>query len=62
MIGSFLFGIWCQYLPAIQPLLFSLLITAAGSLLYGYGDSFGSDGVNVILIARLLLGLSAGKH
>ena len=60
MIGSFVFGIWCQYLPAMQPLLFSLLLTIAGSLLYGYADSFSNGGLNMILIARLLLGLSAG--
>ena len=61
MVGSFALGIWCQYFPAMQPLLFSLLLTAVGSLLYGYGMSFGSEGVNVILIARLVLGLSAGE-
>jgi len=61
MIGSFVFGIWCNYLPAMQPLLFSLLLTIAGSLLYGYADSFPNDGLNMILIARLLLGLSAGN-
>ena len=43
-------------------MLLSLLLQASGSLLYAYGLSFGTDGLNVILIARVLLGLSAGKN
>ena len=60
MVGSFALGLWVHRFPAIQPLLFSMFLLAMGSLLYGYGEAFGTDGLNMILAARLILGLSAG--
>ena len=61
MGSSLLLGLWCQHRPAIEPLLFSILFLISGSLLYSYGEALPVDGINLILTARLLLGLSAGK-
>eukprot|EP00794_Sanderia_malayensis_P007058 gene7058-7850_t len=59
--GSFLFGIWCQHRPAIEPLLFSHVILICGSFLYGYAQSFTTLAPYIILFGRLLLGFSTGN-
>ena len=61
ILGSIAFGIWCHRRPAIEPLVFSLILMIIGSLLYSYAQAFIVLGPYVILIGRMLLGFSAGE-
>lgn len=61
ILGSIAFGIWCHRRPAIEPLVFSLILMIIGSLLYSYAQAFIVLGPYVILIGRMLLGFSAGN-
>ncbi|XP_065069101.1 major facilitator superfamily domain-containing protein 8-like isoform X1 [Rhopilema esculentum] len=61
VIGSILFGAWCQYRPAIEPLLASASLRFIGNFLYLCAENYpGFDGKMLILFARLTIGFSAG--
>ncbi|XP_065057232.1 major facilitator superfamily domain-containing protein 8-like isoform X2 [Rhopilema esculentum] len=59
--GSFLFGAWCQYRPAIEPLVACALIRIVGNFLYLLPEKYnGFHGKMLILSAKLIIGLSTG--
>jgi len=60
MLASILFGYWCDRRPSIEPMMLSTLLLLVGSILYGYAESFGLNGIYVVLAARFVLGISAG--
>ena len=62
IVGSLLFGAWCQYRPAIEPLIASGLIRIVGNFLYVFAEKYhGFHGKMLILSAKLAIGLSTGK-
>ncbi|XP_065069108.1 major facilitator superfamily domain-containing protein 8-like [Rhopilema esculentum] len=61
VIGSILFGAWCRYRPAIEPLLASASLRFIGNFLYLCAENYpGFAGKMLILLARLIVGFSAG--
>ncbi|XP_065069097.1 major facilitator superfamily domain-containing protein 8-like isoform X2 [Rhopilema esculentum] len=61
VIGAIMFGAWCQYRPAIKPLLASASLRFIGNVFYVCAENFpGFDGKMLILFARLIVGFSAG--
>lgn len=60
MIASVLMGYWSEKRNAKEPMHMSILLLALGSGLYSYAEAFGRNGVWILLLARVLLGLSAG--
>ena len=62
VIGAIMFGAWCQYRPAIEPLLAGASLRFIGNFLYLSAENYpGFDGKMLILFARLTVGFSAGK-
>ncbi|XP_065069106.1 major facilitator superfamily domain-containing protein 8-like [Rhopilema esculentum] len=62
IFGAILFGAWCQYRPAIEPLLASTSLRFIGHFLYLCAENYpGFDGKMLILLARLTVGFSAGE-
>ena len=59
-ISAFGFGYWTEKRPSIEPMTFSLVFLFIGSVLYSYAQAFGKKGIYVVLVARLILGISAG--
>eukprot|EP00795_Rhopilema_esculentum_P004340 gene4340-20552_t len=60
VIGSILFGAWCRYRPAIEPLLASASLRFIGNFLYLCAENYpGFAGKMLILLARLIVGFSA---
>lgn len=59
-LTSFVFGCWSNKRRSIEPLLFSVVLLAAGSLMYGFAEVFAEKGIYVVLVARILQGLSSG--
>jgi len=54
-----LLGTWSDKRPMLEPLVFSILISALGNLLYGLAQWF--DSAWFIVIARFVVGLGAGN-
>ena len=62
MVASLIMGYWCEKRNAKEPIFLSIILLAAGSLLYSYAETFGKNGIWVILGGRVLLGLNAGTE
>ncbi|XP_065053595.1 major facilitator superfamily domain-containing protein 8-like isoform X2 [Rhopilema esculentum] len=61
MIGSFLFGIWCLYRPAIEPFVAAAALRFLGNFLYVFAENCpGNGGKILILVSKLIVGLSTG--
>ena len=63
MIGSLLFGTWCLYRPAIEPFVAAAALRFLGNLLYVFAENCpGNDGKILILVSKLIIGLSTGTN
>eukprot|EP00795_Rhopilema_esculentum_P004346 gene4346-20563_t len=61
VIGSVVLGAWCQYRPAIEPLLAGASLRFIGNVIYVCAENYpGYDGKMLILLARITVGFSAG--
>ncbi|XP_066920720.1 major facilitator superfamily domain-containing protein 8-like isoform X1 [Clytia hemisphaerica] len=60
MVSGIFMGYWCEKRNAKEPIFVSIILLAAGSLLYSYAETFGKKGIWVVLGGRVLLGTSAG--
>lgn len=59
-LTSFAFGFWSDRRRSIEPLFFSVVLLAVGSLMYGFAEVFAEKGIYIVLAARILQGLSSG--
>ena len=44
----------------MEPLIVSTVSLIVGSILYSYAQAFGDNGLYVVLIARIMQGMSSG--
>ena len=57
-----LFGVWSNYRPVPEPLIFSLILYCGGNLLYVYAESFSGIEKWILFISRLMVGSGSGYH
>ncbi|XP_078532922.1 major facilitator superfamily domain-containing protein 8 [Lissotriton helveticus] len=61
MVASPLFGVWSNYRPRREPLVVSISISVAASILYSYVHVPYSNNKYYMLISRALVGFGAGN-
>ena len=60
LLASIVFGYWSDKRRAMEPLIVSIVLLIVGSILYCYAEAFGDNGLYVVLIARIMQGMSSG--
>lgn len=61
MVSSFTMGYWSEKRRPIEPILIGIVCLGVGSGLYSYAGAFGTNGLWVVLGARVILGFGAGN-
>ena len=63
-VGSLLaapvFGVWSNYRPVAESLVFSLIVYSGGNLLYIYAENFSSNEKWILFSSRFIVGAGAG--
>lgn len=62
LLTSLAFVYWSNRRRSIEPLIFSIVLLAVGSLMYGFAEAFAENGKYVVLGARIMQGLSSGMN
>ena len=62
LLTSLAFGYWSNRRRSTEPLIFSIVLLAVGSLMYGFAEAFAENGKYVVLGARIMQGLSSGMN
>ena len=55
-----MFGVWSNYRPVAEPLVFSLIIYSGGNLLYIYAENFSNNEKWILFASRFIVGAGAG--
>ena len=60
LLASPFVGVWSNYRPISEPLVFSLILFGSGNSLYAYAESFNNSEKWILFTSRLLTGSGAG--
>ena len=56
VLAAPLFGVWSNYRPVSEPLIFSMMLYCSGNLLYVYAESFTNNEKWILFTSRYLVG------
>ena len=60
LLASPFIGVWSNYRPVSEPLIFSLILFGSGNLLYAYAESFTNSEKWILFTSRLITGSGSG--
>ena len=60
LLASPFVGVWSNYRPTSEPLIFLLILFGSGNLLYAYAESFNNNEKWILFTSRLITGSGAG--
>ena len=60
LVAAPVFGVWSNYRPVAEPLVFSLIIFSGGNLLYVYAEAFSDVEGWILFTSRCIVGIGSG--
>ena len=60
ILAAPLVGVWSNYRPVSEPLIFSMILYCSGSLLYAYDESFTNNVKWILFTSRFMVGTGSG--
>ena len=60
LLAAPLFGVWSNYRPVSEPLIFSMILYCSGNLLYAYAESFTDNEKWILFTSRFIVGCGSG--
>ena len=62
LVAAPVFGVWSNYWPVAEPLVFSLIIYSSGNLLYIYAKFFSNNEKWILFSSRFIVGAGIGSE
>ena len=62
ILAAPLFGLWSNYRPVLEPLIFSQILYCIGNLLYVYAEDFSNIEKWILFLGRFIVGTGTGQY